>query len=192
MTSPSEDQALPNTEGDLSSKTEQDIDIEKHKHEIASLRRLNSRFVSLRNWLANTCLASLAFVVTVLLQVRLQGALPSDLIAEAALVLLTISVLSSMYAKFSFEASNMISDVKDLAPLYPVLIELAKKSEDATDEQKLQFIALLENMQARTANTSNEISKFEPFAELIYFIITSVALFLGLSVFFVFVWIYLF
>lgn len=165
---------------------------EKYKYEIASFKRVKERFESFRSWLVTTSLASLAFVLTFLLQIRIQTHLPNVLLAEIAIGFLIFAVICALYTRVCYETSNMVGDVADFAILLPVFVELIRKDEKTSEEEKSNFIDLLENQIKKIDNLDVKADKFNPYVEIIWLSITGIVLAIGLCVSCAYFWFYLF
>jgi len=165
---------------------------EKYKYEIASLKRTIEKFNFLRSWLITTSLASLAFVLTFLLQIRIQTELPEILLAQISVGFLMVSVVCALYTKFCYEASGTVADVKDFAALFPVFLELINKDEETPEKEKSDVRELVEAQIGRMDGLRSSESNFNPFAELWRLGATGLSLFVGIVSSCAYFWLYLF
>ncbi len=165
---------------------------EKYSYEIASFRRTVEKFNLLRSWLINTSLASLAFVVTLLAQARLESVLPGVQLAQFSVGFLMASAICALYTKFCYEASGLMTDVKDFATLFPVFMELINKDEGASEDEKADVTQLLQTQIDRIKSVGGYKKISNPYAELWRFGATSLTLFAGLACSCAYFWLYLF
>lgn len=165
---------------------------EKYEHEIASLKRTVEKFNFLRSWLITTSLASLAFVLSFLLQIRIQIELPNTTLAQFSVGFLMLSVLCALYTKFRYEASGMVADVKEFAALFPVLLELTNKDKELTEKERADFTEVLEAQFEKVGSLVNSESNIDPTAEVRRFSATGMTLAFGIGCSCAYFWTYLF
>jgi len=174
----------------MSQVEQPNLDLEDFKDEIDSLRRVNKQFIVLRSWAVTICLASLAFVTTTFVQIRLGGVLPISWLATIALASLSISTLGAFYLRFCHEFSNLASDMMQLGPFSQKLIELAESSNPSPEElEKLKKLLEPINEKLKKLERNEEI---DPYEELRRFIFTAVTFVVGLVTFLLYLFIYLF
>ena len=70
------------------------------------------RLHKLSGWMTNVALASLAFFVTLLFQVRSKAAVPDRYLAAGILVAIVISILLGFYAKLRLELGEFATDLE--------------------------------------------------------------------------------
>jgi len=164
----------------MTDSNEPEIDEEKYELEIRALRRVNERVKSARNWLMNTSLASLAFFITILSQIRSDAPVPLYWLGITTFLLLAFSVLFASWLKFRFELESNFLDLKDSAPLFREVLRIVKDSENESEETKQVVISTIGKTVEALEGFSSTDQKFEPLSELKRLIPTVVTLVLGL------------
>ena len=164
----------------MTERNEPEIDNEKYEFEIKALRRVNERAKSLRNWLMNTSLASLAFFITILTQIRLDGSLPLSWLGLATFLLLASAVVIAGWLKFRFELESNFLDLRDSTPLFREVLKMVENSDSESEETKRAMKSTLGKTVEAIEGFSNTNHEFAPLSELKRLAPTVAALVLGL------------
>lgn len=165
----------------MTEHNEPEIDKEKYEFEIKALRRVNERAKSLRNWLMNTSLASLAFFITILTQIRLDGSLPLYWLGLATFLLLASAVVFAGWLKFRFELEGNVSDLRDSTPLIREALKMVEDSDSESEETKQAMKSTLGKAVEAIEGLSNTNHEFAPLSELKRLGPTVAALVFGLA-----------
>ena len=106
---------------------ETEIDPEEYADEIEGLRRINERLKGFISWMSTVAFASVAFMFTLLLQLKQISDVPLPVFALTTLGLLLSGAALGILNRFIYEFSNLHSDLGDTGPLLNKLMEMGQK-----------------------------------------------------------------
>jgi len=168
------------------------IDIEKYKHELNSLRRVNTQLINFRKWLVNASLASLAFTFTLLIQFKSNGVLPNAGLAAFTTGFLIAATVCALVIRIRYEVIGFAVDSFGFFALLPKFKEVITSSPEITEHEKKKAYdnldALIET--SKKLNTGENSSSLYTEVWLLPF--SSLLLGIGLVLLIIYVCVYLF
>lgn len=169
-----------------------EFDVEKYNNELASLRRIAIQLNELRRWLLNTSLASLAFAITVMFQVKKGSIVPNSTLAAFTIGLLILAVIGGIFIRGKNELVNFMGDAKGFFSLLPVINDMLKKSPEISAADKLRIANYFDRAINFAENEYKDEGGWSPYADLFFIAIEFVVLIMGLGSLCIYVWFYLF
>jgi hypothetical protein len=169
-----------------------EFDVEKYKNELASLRRIAIQLNELRRWLLNTSLASLAFAITVMFQVKKGSIVPNSTLAAFTIGLLILAVIGGIFIRGKNELVNFMGDAKGFFSLLPVIHDMLKKSPEISAADRLRIANYFDRAINFAENEYKDEGGWSPYADLFFIAIEFVVLIMGLGSLCIYVWFYLF
>lgn len=169
-----------------------ELDVEKYKNEIESLRRIVIQYDQLRKWFLNTSLASLAFAFTVMFQVKKASIIPHSTLAAITIGLLMLAVIGGIFIRFRYELVNFMGDAKGFFSLLPILRDLLNKEPGISDTNKVRLASYFDRAIKYAENQPKDEGGWTPYPELFFIIAESAALIMGIGSLCIYVLFYLF
>ena len=123
---------------------QRELDTDKYKAELASLRRMAAQLNDFRKWLLNVSLASLAFAFTIMLKAKEGSQIPHETLATLTLIFLISSVVGAIVVRGKHEFDNFMADSMSFSKLLPALRCMITKSPEASESEKLELVGYLD------------------------------------------------
>jgi len=177
----------------MKNKSEQ-LDVEKYKAELASLRRAAVQLNDLRKWLLNISLASLAFAFTVMLQTKEDGIASYPTLAGFTIAFLILSVAGGIVIRGKNELENFLLDSKSFFPMLSVLRDMLRTSHEVTETDKAWMVKYLDKAVSFSENeiSGKDSKPFSPYFDIVLIIIEFILLVFGVGCLCVYLWRFLF